>query len=332
MPQRATALLRTAEQGDTSPNDQAETGEARTRRRSGVSPLHLGLLAAMIGLFWLEVTPINDLDSYWHVLIGQQIVQTHSLDHLGTSWLGVPAPHWQTSQWLSEVAIYGIVHHLGWRALIVVRLLMLAAICTSVIFTIVRRMPALTAVPVTLLVLVSLVGLVQDRPQTASLIFLPWLAYFCQRLWTVGTRPPLLAIAAGSLLLGPAPWAVDPRAGRLRPGGPGESPRAAGPEGAAHAGDPPDDRGQPRGPDQPQRPDVVPPARSLPVRRRAHRRVGADDAGPDLHDSVGDPAHRHGHRMDGVQDSGVRARRFSGSWCGAPSDSLPSATWFPARC
>jgi hypothetical protein len=64
---------------------------------------------------------------------------------------------------------------------------------------------------------VGLEVLLQDRPQTVSLVFVALLAATCERLWTVGWRPSLLLVGVLSLLwaqlhglwiLGPAAFAL----------------------------------------------------------------------------------------------------------------------------
>jgi hypothetical protein len=166
---------------------------------------------------WIATTPVNDIDSYWHVEIGREILARHTLDGLGTAWLGVPAAPWRTSQWLSEVVMDGAVDHLGWRALIALRLLTAAALFAVLALTLVRRRQPIASFLVVLAAVVGLEVLLQDRPATVSLVFAALLGPACERLWVTGRRPPLLAVAAACLLwaqlhglwvLAPAAFAV----------------------------------------------------------------------------------------------------------------------------
>jgi hypothetical protein len=170
------------------------------RLQRTVSPAHvvLGLLSAAWG--WSLSTSVNDLDSYWHVLVGRQILADGSLDDLGRSWLGVDAPSWATSQWLSEVAMAAAVDTFGWGALVVGRDLLMVLLGVCLLATLVPRRPPLLVVPVFLAL--ALLGPVaaQDRPQTVSFVFVVLVGAACVRIWDADARPPLLAVAGCSLL------------------------------------------------------------------------------------------------------------------------------------
>jgi hypothetical protein len=151
------------------------------------------------GGLWVATTPVNDLDSYWHVQIGREILQRHTFTGLGQQWLGVPHGDWRTSQWLSEVLMYLTVDRLGWAALPALRLLTACALFAVFVLTLVRRRQPIASFVVLLLLVVGLEILLQDRPQTVSLVFIALLAAACERLWTVGRRPSLLLVAGLSL-------------------------------------------------------------------------------------------------------------------------------------
>jgi len=91
--------------------------------RIAVRPAHVAIAILFAGALWVATTPVNDLDSYWHVQIGREILERHTFTGLGQQWLGVPRGDWRTSQWLSEVLMYLSVDRLGWIALPVLRLL-----------------------------------------------------------------------------------------------------------------------------------------------------------------------------------------------------------------
>jgi hypothetical protein len=146
------------------------------------------------------ITPINDLDSYWHVLIGRQILSRHILDGLGTGWLAETPPPWQTSQWLSEAMMAVTVGAAGWRGLIALRLLLTASILLVVGLTLLPRRPVPLAALVASVVMVGISDFAQDRPQTVSLLFVAALAWACSRRLT-GRRPPHPAMVAAACLL-----------------------------------------------------------------------------------------------------------------------------------
>jgi hypothetical protein len=152
------------------------------------------------GAVWIAATPINDLDSYWHVEIGREIATRHAVNGLGLAWLGVPTAPWRTSQWLSETGMYVAVDRLGWIALPALRLLTAAALFAVLAMTLVRRRQPIAGFLVVLGVVVGLEVLLQDRPATVSLVFVALLGAACERLWTTGRRPAPVAVAAACLL------------------------------------------------------------------------------------------------------------------------------------
>jgi hypothetical protein len=200
--------------------------------RIAVRPAHVAIAILFAGALWVATTPINDLDSYWHVRIGREILQGHTFTGLGQAWLGAPRGDWRTSQWLSEVLMHLAVDHFGWIALPALRLLTACALFAVFVLTLVRRRQLIASFVVLLLLVVGLEVLFQDRPQTVSLVFLALLAAACERLWTVGRRPSLLLVAGLSLLwaqfhglwvLGPAAFGLVAVGalldrGRARPG------------------------------------------------------------------------------------------------------------------
>jgi hypothetical protein len=163
-------------------------------------PAHVANAIVFAGAAWISATPVDDLDSYWHVEVGREILARHTLDGLGRAWLGVPAAAWQTSQWLSEVGMYGVVNSLGWTGLVALRLAVMAALFVVLTLTLVRKRQPIAASVVVVLVVVGLEILFQDRPATLSLLFFALLGPACERLWTTGSRPPALAVAAVSVL------------------------------------------------------------------------------------------------------------------------------------
>lgn len=147
-----------------------------------------------------SVSPVNDLDSYWHVQLGREILHRHTLHGLGTDWLAVPARPWLTSQWLSEVGMATAVGHGGWTALIVIRVLLAVALLAAISLTLLPGRPPLLVAPVFAAVVLTLLEIAQDRPQTLSLVLLPLLGYACVRMWERGVRVHPLVVAATCLV------------------------------------------------------------------------------------------------------------------------------------
>src|SRR4051812_4576999 len=122
--------------------EEAQPGPARRASaavRGGLGPAHVGVLIVFAGTLWIATSPINDIDSYWHVAIGREIAARHTLTGLGRQWLGVDAPPWDTSQWLSEVLMHGAVDRFGWTALPGLRLIAAAGLFAILWMTLVRR-------------------------------------------------------------------------------------------------------------------------------------------------------------------------------------------------
>ena len=181
--------------------DATRPGPARRALASlDVRPAHVATAAVFSAAAWIATTPVNDLDSYWHVQIGGEIVARHAVDGLGTAWLGVPAAPWRTSQWLSELVMYGAVDHFGWAALVALRLLTATALFAVLALTLVRRRQPLASLLVVLAVVVGVEVLLQDRPATVSLVFVALLGAVCERLWVTGRSPPPALVAVACLV------------------------------------------------------------------------------------------------------------------------------------
>lgn len=173
------------------------------RARTRVSPLHVVAAVVVVGVVGPSLRAINDFDSFVHVEMGREILTRHRLTGIGTWWLGVPAPDWKTSQWLSEVLMALTVDTWGWRGLVLARYAVAAAIFVVVAVTLLRRTPAAIAVPVFAMTTMCLGTALQDRPQTLSLLAVAGLSPVVAALprWVrSGRRPPYLGIALACLL------------------------------------------------------------------------------------------------------------------------------------
>jgi hypothetical protein len=173
---------------------------APARVWAGVRPAHVAIAIVFGGALWLAATPINDIDSYWHVEIGREILGRHTFDGLGRQWLATDPGSWRTSQWLSEVVMYLAVDRFGWIALPALRLLTACALFAVFARTLVRRRQPIASFVVVVIIVAGLETLLQDRPATVSLVFIALLAAACERLWTTGRGPSLPAVAAISLI------------------------------------------------------------------------------------------------------------------------------------
>lgn len=165
------------------------------------------------------VTPLTDLDSLWHVRLGTELLNGVPFDRAGQDWLARPvsAAHWRTSQWLSEMAMSLSVSWFGWQGLIVGKLVLYVAALVSTAVAIFPRGIAAIAAPIFCATALSVATATQERPASASYIFIPLLAALCINLLEGGPPPPVWLIAAltmlwanlhGSWVLAPAALAL----------------------------------------------------------------------------------------------------------------------------
>lgn len=173
---------------------------ARRTLTSALSPLHLAVGAVVAVVLVRAVTPINDLDSYWHVLLGRQILSRRTLDGIGTDWLASTPQPWRTSQWLSEVLMAVTVDSFGWWGLVALRLVLVAGILVVLAVTLLPHRPPALGVLVLGTTVFGISSFVQDRPQTLSLLFIALLAGACHRLLSGDRPPPPVAVALTCLL------------------------------------------------------------------------------------------------------------------------------------
>ncbi len=170
--------------------------QERARTWAGaVAPAHVALAALVPAALWLTRGPVRELDVFWHVLVGRDILSRHTVSGVGTGWLGVPVKPWLTSQWLAEVGYAELVDQAGWRALVALRLVVLLLTLTALVATLLPHRRLLLAAPVVVLAGVGVTNLTQDRPQSVSYLFLVLLAFWCGRLLDSGRRPPLVPVA-----------------------------------------------------------------------------------------------------------------------------------------
>lgn len=124
----------------------------------------------------LALRPIGDVDVFWHVLVGRDIVTHHRFTG-DPRWVYGPHGHWVTTQWGSEVLFAALQGVFGWAGLIVFNvtcagllLLLVWGLLTHVTGRAVVDSPLVTALFAVVSAVVALA--VQERPATISLVFL----------------------------------------------------------------------------------------------------------------------------------------------------------------
>lgn len=85
--------------------------------RAAPFALVVGLLTGML-LVTLAHLPIQDIDLYWHILAGREIVEGSTVRGIGAEWPFTDvANDWTTTQWLSEIWLAGLDRWADWAAM-----------------------------------------------------------------------------------------------------------------------------------------------------------------------------------------------------------------------
>jgi hypothetical protein len=183
-----------------------------------------GMVAAV--MVYLSSGPLDDPDVWWHVRLGRQILTTHQIPRRETWSFAAQGRPWTPTAWLSDVVYGGLVDAWGYRALIVLKLIVCLAVCLAVLWLIRRTgaTPPATALAFAL-TLLPLTFFLRERPQAFSLLFVVWLAGQCETVRRGGTARAVPFIALqwlwanvhGMWVLGPA-FLVVAAAGDLADG------------------------------------------------------------------------------------------------------------------
>ena len=135
----------------------------------------------MIAFATINRRGIGDLDSWWHVKIGDQIRAGVPFNDLGNSW-SLYSGKWQTSQWLSEW-LMSISHQMfGWEGLLWWRLIFGLLLLVVFISSLARRNGISAVVITSLISAFVLVPSIQERPALIGLIFTAALGARCRTI------------------------------------------------------------------------------------------------------------------------------------------------------
>ena len=126
---------------------------------------------------YLTTGPISDIDSFWHVRLGREILDRHSIGGAGSDWnLSQHSHSWTTSQWLSEVVMSVTVAHGGWGSLVALRITLSLILLVLIARLVVPGRSPWVAAYVFAAVTIPMFPMLQERPQLASLLFTAGLA------------------------------------------------------------------------------------------------------------------------------------------------------------
>lgn len=150
----------------------APAARAEGHPATGTLPFRavLGLLVGCM-LYLLTRPALLDVDLYWHVLAGRELIDGVGPGQVGATWSFAPDPAaWVSTQWLSEVLLAGLYSLGGWSAFVVMRTLTAAIAMAVLSRTTLRGRPtALAAFPF-LIASAAVMSVSQERPQQATLV------------------------------------------------------------------------------------------------------------------------------------------------------------------
>lgn len=159
------------------PSAQLSQTTAEDRHTTGAGR-HQGLpftailgFASGLAIIAVSASQLQDIDLYWHILAGSQIVSGTPIDGLGTAWSYAPDPNpWTSTQWLSEVILHYLHAWGSWSAVAAFRVVTASVTVAVVAGTTLRGRPAALAGLPYLVALTAIAYASQERPQQATFI------------------------------------------------------------------------------------------------------------------------------------------------------------------
>jgi hypothetical protein len=177
---------------------------------------YAGVAALLLAFFGLYSVKIADIDFWWHIAAGRQILAAGALPGQDPFSVYNAAGVWgQTvlkSQWLGQVFLYEVFGHFGSDGIIFAK----AAILTACLALVYARCTMAGAAPLASFAVLFLVGMglrgyTTERPQLLSFLFFAVMLFLLdwfsrsQRRWPLYLLPPLALVWAnshGGLVLG----------------------------------------------------------------------------------------------------------------------------------
>ena len=116
---------------------------------------YLALMARMGNL-------LRDADTYWHIVVGQWIIDHRAVPHIDLFSFSMPGAHWITSGWLAEVLYFAAFRLAGWPGVAMLAALSAAAAFFLLTLLLLKRLPN---VPVMIMVTA---GIAMTAPHTLA--------------------------------------------------------------------------------------------------------------------------------------------------------------------
>lgn len=152
--------------------------------------LALAAVVAALAPLRAGLGPIRDIDVYWHLLVGREILSGVPISEAGRGWSMAPvADTWVSAQWLAEIVLAKLEAIGGLQALLVYRVVMIvAALAVLGAVTLVRR-PVRPGVLAFTLGALMLSITVQERSQQLTFVLASLVGWWAERLWRQGRLP-----------------------------------------------------------------------------------------------------------------------------------------------
>lgn len=130
------------------------------------------VVAALLGLAGTCLSAYSNIDPdvYWHRVLGQHWIESRSLELSVDPIAFTQGRHWIPTSWLVEVLYAVIVDFIGWSGIAALRLVLAVAIYLLLARFCFRSVPAPKACLAFATIALPLSLVIQDRPQTFSLL------------------------------------------------------------------------------------------------------------------------------------------------------------------
>lgn len=152
--------------------------------------LVLAALAAVIICVQSAMRPLDDIDLYWHLLVGEDILGGTPVTDAAHGWSFAPVPDtWVTTQWLGEVLFAWLNRIGGLQAMMVYRTATVVLALGVLAAVTLKGRPARAGAWPFAVAATSLAFYSQDRTQQLTFILAPLVGYWAMNLWRSGRLP-----------------------------------------------------------------------------------------------------------------------------------------------
>lgn len=174
---------------------QQQPAPTAVRRRWTPDGLAAGAGAA-VALAVAALRPLVDIDVFWHVIVGEEILSGTPVAEAGRGWSIAPVPDtWVSTQWLTEV-VFALLHRLdGWTGLLWWRYLTVVLVLVVLALTTFRGRSVRAGAWPFLLGACAVAGFAQERSAQVTYVLAPVVGWLMVRAWREGRLPRWWAVA-----------------------------------------------------------------------------------------------------------------------------------------